>query len=382
MKKIYYWSPCLANIGTVKSTINSCLALSKYNHQNFNVVLINSCGEWDSYREIFNKKKIEIFDLNFKYFNLLPKNGFFWSRLSYMIIFLLSYFPLKKIINKNKPDFIIIHLVTSLPIIINLFNNFKTKLILRISGFPKLNFFRKNLWRLASKKIDYVTSPTKDLIEQLSYLNLFDQKKLYFLPDAIIDTKLIKQNQIQNEIIHNRMDIDRYYMSAGRLTKQKNFSYLIYEFKKFLNDYPKEKLFIFGDGEERIKLSKIIKEEKIENSVFLMGHTKNIHFYMKNANTFILSSLWEDPGFVLVEAAYSNLFIISSNCKNGPREILSNGNGGLLFNNNKKDALSIKLIKQKLIKDTERKKMKIISKRNSKKYSLFQHYLKLQKLLS
>ena len=45
MKKIYYWSPCLANIGTVKSTINSCLALSKYNHQNFNVVLINSCGE-------------------------------------------------------------------------------------------------------------------------------------------------------------------------------------------------------------------------------------------------------------------------------------------------------------------------------------------------
>ena len=53
--------------------------------------------------------------------------------------------------------------------------------------------------------------------------NLFDQKKLYFLPDTIIDTKLIKQNQIQNEIIHNKMEIDRYYMSAGRLTKQKIF---------------------------------------------------------------------------------------------------------------------------------------------------------------
>ncbi len=380
MKKIYYWSPCLVNIGTVKSTINSCLALSKYNNQNYDVVLINSCGEWDSYKQIFNKKKIQILDLNFKYFNLLPKNGFFWSRLSYIIIFLLSYLPLKKIINKNKPDFIIIHLVTSLPIILNLFNNFKTKLILRISGFPKLNFFRKNLWRLASKKIYYVTSPTEDLIEQISCLNLFDKKKLYFLPDAIIDTKLIKQNQIQNRIIHKRIDVDRYYMSAGRLTKQKNFSYLIYEFKKFLNEYPNEKLFIFGDGEERVKLSKIIKEEKIENSIFLMGHTTNIHLYMKNADTFILSSLWEDPGFVLVEAAYSNLFIISSNCKNGPREILSNGKGGLLFDNNKKEALSRELIKQKLIKETERKKMKIISKRNSKKYSLFQHYIKLQKL--
>ena len=40
---------------------------------------------------------------------------------------------------------------------------------------------------------------------------------------------------------------------------------------------------------------------------------------MKNAKGFILSSLWEDPGFVLIEAM-CNLFIISSDCKNGPVE--------------------------------------------------------------
>ena len=57
---------------------------------------------------------------------------------------------------------------------------------------------------------------------------------------------------------------------------------------------------------------------------------------MKNAQAFILSSLWEDPGFVLIEAAMNNLFLISSDCKNGPSEILDNGNRGYLFKNNEK----------------------------------------------
>ena len=46
-----------------------------------------------------------------------------------------------------------------------------------------------------------------------------------------------------------------------------------------------------------------------------MGYSKNIYNYMKNAKGFILSSLWEDPGFVLIEATMCNLFIISSDCK-------------------------------------------------------------------
>ena len=52
----------------------------------------------------------------------------------------ISIFPLFKILKKTKPDYLIIHLLTSIPLLLfNLFN-FDTKLILRISGFPKLNF--------------------------------------------------------------------------------------------------------------------------------------------------------------------------------------------------------------------------------------------------
>ena len=305
-----------------------------------------------------------------------------WSRISYILIFLLSYYPLKKILAKNKPDFIIIHLITSLPILMSLFNDFQTKLILRISGFPKLNFLRKMFWKLSIKKINCITSPTEALIDQLTSLDIFEKNKLYFLPDAILNINDLYKNYQSKEIFKNEKIQKNYYMAAGRLTKQKNFSYLIKEFKKFLDIYPEEKLIIFGEGEERRKLLKIINKQNISNSVFLMGYSSNIHLHMKNAQSFILSSLWEDPGFVLIEAAYSNLFIISSDCKNGPKEFLKDGKGGLLFKNNQENALMEKLLYQKEMSEHDKNKMRVISKKNSKKYSLFQHYLKLHKLFS
>ena len=56
---------------------------------------------------------------------------------------------------------------------------------------------------------------------------------------------------------------------------------------------------------------------------------------MHNSSVFVLSSLWEDPGFVIVEAALCNLFVISSNCPNGPKEFLDDGKRGILFESNK-----------------------------------------------
>ena len=62
------------------------------------------------------------------------------------------FFPLKKILKINKPDYLIIHLITSLPLVLLIMFNFKSKFILRISGYPRMNLFRKMLWKKAFKK--------------------------------------------------------------------------------------------------------------------------------------------------------------------------------------------------------------------------------------
>ena len=82
---------------------------------------------------------------------------------------------------------------------------------------------------------------------------------------------------------------------------------------------------ILGEGELRGKLQNLIKQNQVEDKIYLYGYVKNIYKYFTKGEVFILSSLWEEVGFVMVEAALSNLFIISSNCPNGPSEFLNYG---------------------------------------------------------
>ena len=138
-KKIYYWSPCLTKVGTIKSTLNSAISLAKYSNE-YEVKVLNVFGEWTKYKEYLKNKKVDVEDLTFDFYKFLPKNGFFKSRFSYIIIILVSFLPLIFFLKRKKPEFLIIHLITSLPLLLFNFFDLPTKLILRISGYPKLNF--------------------------------------------------------------------------------------------------------------------------------------------------------------------------------------------------------------------------------------------------
>ena len=375
MRKIYYWSPCLSKVGTIKSTLNSAYSLKKFDFNNNKVVIINSCGEWDNYKNEIENNNVEIVDLGFKYFKFLPVKGVIQSRISYAIIFLLSFFPLISLIKKNKPDFIIAHLITSLPLFLNNILSDKFKCILRISGYPKLHFVRKIFWQVFSKKIFKITCPTQELLKQMIN-NGFHKQKLFFLPDAIIDIKKVLKYKYRS--IKKKND-KKYILSVGRLTKQKNYPYLINEIANFFKLNNTYDLYIVGDGEEKIKLEKQIKSLNMENRIFILGYSNEVYSYMKNASFLILASLWEEVGFVIVEAAVNNLFVFSSDCPNGPKEFLRDGKAGILFRTNVRDELKNKLIKFNI---DDFPGSKILAKKNSVKYTKFRHYLKLQEVLS
>mgnify|MGYP006143084545 FL=1 len=377
-KKVIYWSPCLNPVGTIKSTINSAVSLSKYS-KDYEVSIINACGEWDKYLDYFKETHVKIINFKYNFFKYLPKHGYVQSRFSYIIIFLLCFFPLIKLIKSSKPDFFIAHLITSLPLMVmNLFKT-DTKFILRISGMPRLNLIRKSFWKVVSAKLYMVTSPSIELMNKLISINLFDQNKITFLPDAIIDIKQFiskKNSEINN---FKKFDQKKLIFAAGRLTKQKNFSYLIDEFSIFLKHNDQFILIILGDGEERNKLEKKIIKKKLQKNIYLTGYVENVFKYFKNGEAFILSSLWEEVGFVMVEAALTNLFIISSNCPNGPTEFLSDGKHGILFESNKKGELSNSLIKYANLKGLKKHKFEI--KKNTKQYTKYRHFQKLNDIL-
>ena len=380
MKKIFYWSPYLTNVATIEAVINSIKSVKKYS-KSFNPILINVCGEFDNYKNDLLKLDIEVIDLVFfSYHKFLPTKGFLQSRLSFLIIFIISFIPLFLLIRASKPDYLIFHLITSLPILVSNLIKKKTKFILRISGLPKYNLFRKFLWKNLGKNIYKVTCPTKGTINDLRLLKIFNDDKIILLRDPIINIKeLLKMKNKKNYF--NFDDKDFSIVAIGRLTKQKNFKLLIQCFDQVLNLKKNSKLFIIGEGEQRNFLQKLIENKKLSQKIFLLGFQKNVFNYLKNANLFILSSLWEDPGWVLMEAAMCNTLILSSNCRNGPKEFLEDNRGGVLFENNSiQDFLS----KFKQITELDQKQIiekKFFSKKKAKLFTNFNHYKKLNLIL-
>ena len=236
---------------------------------------------------------------------------------------------------------------------------------------------RKFFWKIAFKNIYRVTSPTIETKKRLIAEKIIQEDKIILLRDPIISPKKIifLAKKKTNEKPEN------YYISIGRLTHQKNYHFLINCFYEIVKKDNTIKLIILGEGELKEDLKKQIDHLKMNNNIFLLGYQNNVYEYLKNAKAFILSSLWEDPGFVLIEAAFCNLNIISSNCPNGPSELLNNGKDGFMYKSNNKEYFLIKFNEYLL---TDKKHLfvkKFAVKKNTKNFAFITHSKKIKKIL-
>lgn len=378
--KIYYWSPHINNnVATVKAVLNSAKSLEKYS-QKYDVNIINVFGEWEFCKK--NNKEINFLDLYLSKKLSFNKNitGYVKSRLTYLLIGLFSIIPLYKLLKKDKPDYLVVHLLTFIPFILLIFFNFKTKFILRISGYPKMNFLREILWKKISKKIFKVFCPTNETIESLNKKKIFEKNKLYLLEDPIIEISKIKKKN--NQKIIDFLINKKFILAIGRLSIQKNFILLLNFFKKETIKDPDLYLIIAGEGELKSKFDQFLTQNKLENKIIFLGFQNNIHNLLKKCFCFISTSLWEDPGFVLVEAAVNNTSIISSDCPSGPKEILKNGKGGILFQSNNLLSLEESYEKFKKLNKKEIYLQKVYSKKIAINYTKFRHFKKLDSFLN
>lgn len=375
---IHYWCPYLTNIATISSVKRSATFLNKFNNKNkLQVEIINSYGEWSHLlkkeNHVIIKKPLTYINL----FSLLPKTKFF-SKLSLMLISFIAFIPLLIKLNREKPDYLIIHLLTALPLLLSPFLNKKTKIILRISGLPKLNLFRKNLWKFFSSKVYLITTPTEITKNDLIKKNIFNEQKIFLLRDPVIEVRNIhkmKSLSLEEKFLKK----DSFYLSIGRLTNQKNFEFLIKEFSKISNKLKVYKLCIIGDGEKKEYLQKLIIQNKMENKILLLGYKNNPYKYLFNCKALISTSLYEDPGFAIVEAFYLNKPVISSNAENGPKEMSEIPEIGYFFEKNN----SLDFERNLLLFEKNGSNHNILNaKKFSKYFTSFSHYISLSKLLN
>ncbi len=191
--------------------------------------------------------------------------------------------------------------------------------------------------------------------------------------------KIDKSSKVKVKKIFKRKSIK--LISVGRLTKQKDFLTILKAIK--LIETKDIELVIIGKGEEENNLKKYILKNNLVNKIRLLGYKSNPFPYVKQADIFVLSSIFEGSPNVLVEALFLKKYIVSTDCHTGPKEILKNGKYGHLVKVGDSEGIAKAIINYKKNNYLKKKinngfkSLNIYSyKKNTKKYyELISKYL-------
>ncbi len=236
---------------------------------------------------------------------------------------------LKKYYKSINPDIIHTHLGHGDLIGIWSARNLKSKIFCTMhniyfkKNFLDLLFFKAyRILFLNVVKKGHIISISKSVEEHVLNRLKIPKKRSHLLLNAI-PLKKIEPAQKKNEIN---------ILFVGRLEKQKSISTLIKAFKKNI-EHNLEKnlnLNIIGDGSLKLELQKLVADLKIKNRVHFKGEQKNIDVYYAKSDIFVLPSIWEGFGIVILEAFRAKLAVIASNIE-GPAELIKDNYNGLLF---------------------------------------------------
>lgn len=135
----------------------------------------------------------------------------------------------------------------------------------------------------------------------------------------------------------------RIVVAAGRLDPIKRYDRLITAFARAAADCPGWKLRIYGDGEQRQALAALIRELGVYDQVRLMGRRDDMSTEWVKGAIAAVSSERESFGMTIVEAMRLGLPVVSTDCPVGPREIIDDGEDGLLIPSDDLDAYVVAL---------------------------------------
>ena len=118
--------------------------------------------------------------------------------------------------------------------------------------------------------------------------------------------------------------------NAGRLTSQKGQQYLIETANRLKQKNIRFTLFIAGTGEMKTTLEKLISQYNLQEEVVLLGFVEDVENFMNSIDIFVLTSLWEGFGYVIVEAMAACKPVVAFNLSSNPEIIINNETGFLI----------------------------------------------------
>ena len=150
--------------------------------------------------------------------------------------------------------------------------------------------------------------------------------------------------------------------AIGRLSAPKGYDILFNACKMLDDDNIKYELWLVGDGEDKDKLTALKEKLKLDN-VKMLGAKSDPFPYLKSADLYVSSSIYEGLSTTTIEALISEKPIVVTDCT-GMRDILGDSEFGLIVDI---DAKSLyqgmkKMITNEALREHYQRKAKIRAK--------------------
>lgn len=328
-------------------------------------------------------KQITVISVSKKYKSNFKKNIFFLSPIinfsenegrfkKYVVCFFLLF----KYLLLNRNCIVISFQANLFAIIIS--KLLSSKIIIRLNSAPSgwsNNIIKKNIFKFLFQFADEIIVNSKSFKKSIKKKFNVNSTCIY---NPLNKKEIITKSKKPAKKIYN-FKRSLKIINVGRLVDQKNQIIILKAVKELI--YKKKlliELVFVGDGNFKKIYQKFINENKLQQYIKILNFKKNPFNLIKQSDLFILSSKFEGLPNVLLESITLNKFVISSDCPTGPKEILLNGTGGLLFKSNNHKDLKNKIIFY--IKNKKKcNKMLFYAKKNLYR---FNYYRNLKKYLN
>lgn len=192
-----------------------------------------------------------------------------------------------------------------------------------------------------------------------------DEKKYVKSGNAVVIPNAVLIPQERAELNNKKI------LAAGRIAPVKAFDQLILAWEIVNKSFPNWELHIYGEdylGTQQ-QLQHLILNLKLEKSISFRKSVDDLPKTMLDYSLYAMSSVTECFPMVLLESLSVGLPIVSYDCPNGPRNIVTDKEDGLLAKNQNPQDLADKIM-QLISNEEERKQMGINAKNNSQRFEI------------
>ncbi len=242
----------------------------------------------------------------------------------------------RKYLKLNDPDklFVVQNHIQIMALLAVRLSSWKGKIILNEQStyLKNLNGFKGKVQQILNKFLfpmaHSITVVSEGAGKELQILFPHLISRIHVINNPIItnDFETAKNRPVEHPFFESGKKV---IVSAGRLVKSKNFELLIHAFRQVIENIP-AKLIILGDGKEMHHLVELINSLGLSDEISLPGFVEDPCRFYSKADLFVLSSDFEGLPGVIIEALACGCKVVSTDCENGPREILVDGKFGWL----------------------------------------------------